>query len=82
MLKKPRPRFLMMSFSLAAIVMLILSACGSGGSSSSSSTTSAGTPVKGGTWIEDLYEEPDSLIPNASSEVSVNFTLPIQMGMS
>ena len=68
MLKKPRPRFLMMSFSLVAMLLLILSACGSTGSSSSSSSTSAGTPVKGGTWTDDLYEEPDSLLPNASSE--------------
>src|SRR6266581_591285 len=67
MLKKPRPRFLMMSFSLVAMLLLILSACG-GASSSSSSTPSAGTPVKGGTWTDDLYEEPDSLLPNASSE--------------
>ena len=28
MLKKPRPRFLMMSFSLVAMLLLILSACG------------------------------------------------------
>ncbi|HEY6285275.1 MAG TPA: hypothetical protein VIX20_06410 [Ktedonobacteraceae bacterium] len=48
--------------------MLILSACGGASSSSSSSSTSAGTPVKGGTWTDDLFEEPDSLIPNASSE--------------
>src|SRR6266571_2589079 len=67
MLKKPRPRFLMVSFSLVAMLLLILSACG-GASSSSSSTPSAGTPVKGGTWTDDLYEEPDSLLPNASSE--------------
>src|SRR6266496_1639864 len=67
MLKKPRPRFLMLSFSLVAVLMLILSACGGGGSSSSSNT-SAGTPVKGGTWTDDLYEEPDSLLPNSSSE--------------
>src|SRR5690348_17047746 len=66
--KKPRPRFLMMSFSLVAMLLLILSACGGASSSSSSSTTSAGTPVKGGTWIDDLYEEPDSLLPNASNE--------------
>src|SRR5215472_12077931 len=66
--KKHRPRFLMMSFSLVAMLLLILSACGSTGSSSSSSSTSAGTPVKGGTWTDDLYEEPDSLLPNASSE--------------
>jgi peptide/nickel transport system substrate-binding protein len=68
MLKKPRPRFLTISFSLVAVLMLILSACGGGSSSSSSSTSSAGTPVKGGTWTDDLYEEPDSLITNASSE--------------
>ncbi len=68
MLKKPRPRFLMMSFSLVAMLLLILSACGGASSSSSSSTPSAGTPVKGGTWTDDLYEEPDSLLTNASSE--------------
>ncbi len=66
MLKRPRPRLLMMSFSLVAVLMLVLSACG--GASSSSSSTSAGTPVKGGTWTDDLYEEPDSLLPNSSSE--------------
>jgi peptide/nickel transport system substrate-binding protein len=75
---KPRPRFLMMSFSLAAMLLLILSACGGASSSSSSSTTSAGSPVKGGTWIEDLFEEPDSLIPNASSET---FAYMMQYGL-
>jgi peptide/nickel transport system substrate-binding protein len=74
---KPRPRFLMMSFSIVAMLLLILSACGSGGSSSSSNT-SAGTPVKGGSWIEDLFEEPDSLIPNASSET---FAYMMQYGL-
>src|SRR5713226_4988337 len=68
MLKKPRPRFLMMSFSLVAMLLLILSACGGTSSTSTSSTPSAGTPVKGGTWTDDLYEEPSSLIPNGSSE--------------
>ena len=68
MLKKPRPRFLMMSFSLVAMLLLILSACGGSSNSSSSSTSSAGTPVKGGTWTDDLYEEPSSLLPNGSAE--------------
>jgi peptide/nickel transport system substrate-binding protein len=68
MLKKPKPRFLTMSFSLVAMLILILSACGGASTSSSSSTTSAGTPVKGGTWTDDLYEEPSSLIPNGSAE--------------
>jgi peptide/nickel transport system substrate-binding protein len=68
MLKRPKPRFPMLSVSLVAMLMLILSACGGASSSPSSSSTSAGTPVKGGTWTDDLYEEPDSLIPNGSSE--------------
>jgi peptide/nickel transport system substrate-binding protein len=76
MLKKPRPRFLMMSFSIVALLMLILSACG--GAATTSSTPSAGTPVKGGTWIDDLYEEPDSLIPNLSSET---FAYMVQYGL-
>src|SRR5713101_659493 len=69
MLKRPRPRFLTMSFSLVAVLILLLSACGGGSSSSTTTNTSAGgTPVKGGTWIDDLFEEPDSLLPNASNE--------------
>ncbi len=67
MLKKPRSRYLRLSFAALSVLFLILAACSSGGSTPSS-TPSAGTPVKGGTWIDDLYEEPDSLIPNASSE--------------
>jgi len=34
--------------------------------------------VKGGTWIDDLYEEPDSLTPNASSET---FAYMVQYGL-
>src|SRR6266568_5871983 len=71
MLKKPRPRLLMLSFSIVAMLLLVLSACG-GASPSSSSSTSAGTPVKGGTWTDDLYEEADSLIPNGSVETFAN----------
>jgi peptide/nickel transport system substrate-binding protein len=71
MLKKPKPRFLMLSFSALAMLLMILSACGGTTTTSTTPTPSgngAGTPVKGGTWVDDLYEEPDSLIPNASSE--------------
>jgi len=69
MLKQARkPRFLMMSFSLLAMLMLLLNACGASGSSANPSTGASGTPVRGGTWIDDLYEEPDSLLPNLSSE--------------
>jgi peptide/nickel transport system substrate-binding protein len=69
MLKKPRSRLLVMSFSALTVLLMLLSACSSGGTTSSTSTpTTGGTPVKGGTWIDDLYEEPSSLIPNASNE--------------
>jgi peptide/nickel transport system substrate-binding protein len=69
MLKKPRSRFLMMSFSVLTVLLMLLSACGGTTSTTGTTpTTGGGTPVKGGTWIDDLYEEPDSLITNASSE--------------
>jgi len=65
----------MISFSIVAMLLLILSACGSGGSSSSSTTSSTGSPVKGGTWIEDLYEEPPSLIPNMTSSTFASMVM-------
>ncbi|HEX6110129.1 MAG TPA: peptide ABC transporter substrate-binding protein [Ktedonobacteraceae bacterium] len=58
----------MMSFSIVALLLLILSACGGTSSTTSTTPSAGGTPVKGGTWIDDLFEEPDSLIPNASVE--------------
>ena len=76
MLKQARkPRFLMMSFSLLAMLMLVLNACGASGGPGTSSTSASSTPVKGGTWIDDLYEEPDSLIPNFSSETFASMVM-------
>lgn len=67
--KRPQPHTLMLGVSLLSLLVLLLSACGgSGGTGSTTSTSTTGKPVKGGTWIDDLYEEPNSLIPNASSE--------------
>jgi peptide/nickel transport system substrate-binding protein len=68
MLKKAgKSGFLMISFSL--LVVLMLNACGASGETATPTASGGGAPVKGGTWIDDLYEEPDSLIPNASYEV-------------
>src|SRR5947208_7444228 len=67
MLKRSRPRLLMVSFSIFAALMLLLSACGASGTPTSPSSSS-GTPVKGGTWIDDIPNEPGSLIPNADSQ--------------
>jgi peptide/nickel transport system substrate-binding protein len=66
MLKRPKPRSLMMAFSFLALLILVLSACGA--PTPGTPPPSGGTPVKGGTWIDDLFEEPSSLLPNSSSE--------------
>ncbi len=68
MLKRPRPQFFMIAFSLVSALILLLSACGTPTTSGNTSSGTSSAPVKGGTWIDDLYEEPDSLIPNASTE--------------
>src|SRR5579863_2399412 len=67
MLKRPRSRLLMMSCSVVAMLMLLLSACGPSGTPTTTNPGS-GTPVKGGTWIDDIPNEPGSLIPNADSQ--------------
>jgi peptide/nickel transport system substrate-binding protein len=61
-----RPKVFPLASGLLLILVLLLSACGPTGTPTSK--TSSGKPVKGGTWIDDLYEEPNSLIPYASSE--------------
>src|SRR5579883_2545604 len=67
MLKRPKPRMLILSLSLLAVLAMVLSACGASGPPNAGSTGST-TPQKGGVWTDDLFEEPSSLIPNASSE--------------
>jgi peptide/nickel transport system substrate-binding protein len=60
----------MLSISLLSGLVMVLSACGASGPPNQSTTSS--TPHKGGIWTDDLYEEPDSLIPYASSETFSN----------
>ncbi len=67
MLKRPKARSLVVAFSLLSVLILILSACGPSGTPSTGGTTS-GKPVHGGTWVDDLFEEPTSLIPLGSAE--------------
>jgi peptide/nickel transport system substrate-binding protein len=67
MLKRRKPQSLMMAFSFFAGLILLLGACGAP-SPGTAPSSGGGTAVKGGTWTDDLYEEPDSLITNASSE--------------
>lgn len=63
--KSSKARILFSTLSLFSLLLLLLSACGPQGTPTSQSN---GKPVQGGTWIDDLYEEPNSLIPYASSE--------------
>lgn len=70
MLKKPRPRFLMLSFSVLSMLILVLSGCG--GTPQGNGGNQGGTPVKGGTFTDDLYETVSSLIPNGTSETYAN----------
>jgi peptide/nickel transport system substrate-binding protein len=64
--KRLKAHSFMAVFSLLSGLILLLGACGApqGGSPQGG----GGTAVKGGTWIDDLFEEPDSLLGNASSE--------------
>jgi peptide/nickel transport system substrate-binding protein len=66
MLRRPY-RTSVTTFSLLSILVLLLAACGPSGTPSTA-TSSSSKPVRGGTWIDDLYEEPSTLIPNGSSE--------------
>ena len=61
-------RIIVSTLSLLCILAVMLAACGPTGSGSTSTSTSTSTskPVSGGTWVDDLYEEPSSLIPNGS----------------
>ena len=67
MFKKPKPRFSMISFSLLSMLLLLLSACGATGTPTTNNSNN-NNPVKGGTWVDDIPNEPDSLTPNGSSQ--------------
>jgi peptide/nickel transport system substrate-binding protein len=66
---RSKNRAFVTSCSFLAILVLLLAACGpSGTTTSPGSSTTAGKPVRGGTWTDDLYEDVDSFIPNGSTE--------------
>src|SRR5215469_3270112 len=70
MFKRLQGRPLLVACSLLTGLLLLLSACGAPGPGTP--PPSGGNPIKGGIWTDDLYEEPDSLIPYASSETFSN----------
>lgn len=87
MLQTARPRFLSIIVALLSAFALLLSACGPSGTPVSSSTNNNSKPVKGGVWVDDLVNEPDSFIPNASvqtfaTEVMQSLYAPLFTGSS
>lgn len=66
MFKRPRSRRLSLAFSVLVLLMMFISACAPQGAPTQTNTNAK--PVKGGTWIDDLYEPVKSLIPNGVSE--------------
>ena len=67
MSKRKNGRLFLASISLASVLLLLLSACGAQGTPTSQSPANA-NPVKGGTWIDDIPNEPGSLIPNGDAQ--------------
>src|SRR6266700_1795555 len=62
-------RFWVTASSLVALLALVLSSCAAQGTPTTpAKTANPGTSSgqKGGTWVDDLFNEPDSLIPDAS----------------
>ena len=66
MFEKARPRFLLIVLTVLSTLALLVSACGPTGTPTPSSSN--GKPVRGGVWVDDFVNEPDSLIPNASTQ--------------
>ncbi len=58
---------LLLSMSLGLLLSMVLAACGP-----TPTTSSNNGPKKGGTLTDGLFEEPDSLLPNASIETFAN----------
>ena len=67
MLKRPRAQALMIIFSFLPVLALLLSACATSTEPSRPENGPA-RPVRGGTWIDDLYAEPSSLITDCPVE--------------
>src|SRR5258707_10600833 len=59
---RPKSRLLMFSLSCFAVVARMLSACGAQGTVANVSNT----PVKGGTWVDEVPAAPGSLLPQGS----------------
>ncbi len=69
--KSPPSIFVLIS--LLSIFTLLLAACGPTGKPNTPNTTSKAT--NGGVWIDDLVNEPDSFIPNATVQTFASMVM-------
>ena len=69
MLRRPKSQSLTVTFSFLSLLVFFLCACDVpglvGGTTHPMGNSS---PIKGGIWIDDLYDDPGSLIPNGSAK--------------
>jgi peptide/nickel transport system substrate-binding protein len=72
--RKTHLGFLTTAFTFIAALALLLSACGPSGTPTHVQNNN-GQPVKGGVWTDDLVNEPDSLIPNASVQTASSLVM-------
>jgi peptide/nickel transport system substrate-binding protein len=61
-----RKRLFTLILSGASLLTIVLSSCTPAGTATKPVATVAGQATNGGTWIDDLVNEPDSLLPNAT----------------
>jgi peptide/nickel transport system substrate-binding protein len=74
MLAKRRSHIFMLVFSGVTLLMLLLSACTPAGTPTQT-PDSTGKVAQGGTWIDDLVNEPDSLLPNATVQTFADIVM-------
>jgi peptide/nickel transport system substrate-binding protein len=66
MITRRRSYTITLLLSCATILSLLFSACTPAGTPTKTTGSSNGAIARGGTWIDDFVNEPDSLIPNAT----------------
>ena len=70
-----RYRLFTLILSCASLLTIVLSGCIPAGTAIKPTDTIAGQASNGGTWIDDLVNEPDSLLPNATVQTFADIVM-------